>query len=124
MLKLHGDAIEVNGRVFSRDQYETAYGSTSRLPGLLDKVLTSTRMLFLGCSLIEDRTMIEMKKAGLRQDNAYHFALLEKPDSPTALADRRNLLLHTYGIMPIWFAERDFGAIDRILRFLASVASP
>ena len=70
-----------------------------------------------------DRTLTELKTAGLHQSNSYHFALLELPPPPDARQKRQAELISQYGIQPIWFARGDFPAIERILTFLADAHS-
>lgn len=120
LLKLHGDVDIRSGRVLTREQYERAYGEGSALPELLHTLFGSRRpLLFLGCSLLSDRTLTELERAGLRQTNAYHFAMLETPSDDMARQIRQNELIQRYGIQTIWFAQGDFGALQRVLPCLA-----
>ena len=64
-VRKRGDSC-VRSRVLSTTKnYERAYGKNGKLPELLRTLFGSRRpLLFLGCSLLTDRTLIELKKLG------------------------------------------------------------
>jgi hypothetical protein len=62
ILKLHGDAEDHDTYVFTADQYDQAYGSPvdfkKPLPRALRQIFVSHSLLFLGCSLERDWTLV------------------------------------------------------------------
>ena len=61
ILKLHGDAANHNTFVFTESQYTQSYGSpldfSKALPKALRQIFVSHSLVFLGCSLEQDRTL-------------------------------------------------------------------
>lgn len=62
IIKLHGDINNVCNLIITKEQYDNAYGNgktdmSKIIPRVLSKVLTSKTVLFLGCSLSNDRTL-------------------------------------------------------------------
>ena len=88
ILKLHGDAGQANTHVFTQAQYRTAYGEPfafqNQLPRALRQIFISHSLLFLGCSLEQDKTL-ELFKSVVDEaafEIPDHFALLNEPNNP------------------------------------------
>jgi len=118
LVKIHGGLRDIHSIVLSSSQYETIYGDPAGfdpkapLPLFLKRVLTNCSLLFIGCSLAHDRTIMIMESL---RDMRLHFAIMLQPgekDEQEKL-DRR---LSDLGIIPIWIV--DFGQIEEILRRL------
>jgi predicted ATPase len=133
LLKLHGDWEDPDHRVLTLPEYEKAYGhcnpeaiDTSRpLPELLGLLLKSRCILFIGCSLAQDRTMRTLRQISKQYSNhIQHFAIVEKPDGETpeqsaaSLQTRRNELSQL-SITPIWYPKGQHGAVEAVLTYLA-----
>lgn len=80
LLKLHGDYLHADKIVFTKEQYDICYGKNLDSPYLsfLMNVLNTKVLLFLGCSLEEDRTMKLLEKIALNHSQT-HYAIVENP---------------------------------------------
>ena len=139
LIKLHGD---VRGRdyVLTEKEYDLNYGTETLdmnlpLPGFLRQILLSRIILFLGCSLEEDRTLDVIKH--VRAEGSLSFALLPLPESTkneadswsprlfhekngtnvmdTAFRERRDMLDRS-SIIPIWYPFGEHEALSLFLR--------
>lgn len=134
ILKLHGDARQENTYVFTQSQYATAYGEPltfqNPLPRALRQIFISHSLLFLGCSLEQDKTLDLFKS--VVEEAAFeipdHFALLNRPASPQARAHKEKRLL-SHKIRPLWFdtppgpdGVPDFSLLEQILSLAIAVA--
>lgn len=134
ILKLHGDARQDNTYVFTQEQYRIAYGEPlsfqNQLPRALRQIFISHSLLFLGCSLEQDKTL-ELFKSVVDEaafEIPDHFALLNEPATPQERAQKEARLLHLK-IRPIWYSvsvsddgSRDHGLLEQILRLAIAVS--
>ena len=134
ILKLHGDAGQANTHVFTQAQYKAAYGEPfafqNQLPKALRQIFISHSLLFLGCSLEQDRTLDLFKS--IVDEAAFeipdHFALLNEPATPQDRTRREAQLLQLK-IRPLWYAtlidadgKPDHGLLEQILKLAIAVA--
>lgn len=134
ILKLHGDARQENTYVFTQAQYQTAYGEPlsfqNQLPRALRQIFISHSLLFLGCSLEQDKTLDLFKT--VVDEAAFeipdHFALLNKPSTPQDRAQKEARLLKLK-IRPLWYetptgddGKPDHGLLEKILKLAIAVA--
>lgn len=103
LFKIHGSATSRNGRVLTTVEYNSAYGNERTVPGTLNHLITNRSLLFIGCSLATDRTIVAMQDikamngaAGLR-----HYAFLADPGQANRTA--RHSELNRAEIHPIWY---------------------
>lgn len=125
ILKLHGDIVAPGGCILSRNQYAAAYGDGAIDPSLpipqaLDYYFRNSSLLFLGCSLNQDRTVqvfeaIMNRALAESADLPQHFAIEQLPGDEAALIARNAALLRI-GVTPIWFPACAFDFIEEILR--------
>jgi len=125
ILKLHGDIVTPGGCILSRNQYAIAYGEGTIDPSLpipqaLDYYFRNSSLLFLGCSLNQDRTVqvfeaIMNRALAESADLPQHFAIEQLPGDEEALIARNAALLRV-GVTPIWFPKNTFEFIEEILR--------
>ncbi len=138
LIKLHGDVREQD-RVLTKEEYDAGYGEkldmNRPLPDFLRQILLSRIILFLGCSLEEDRTMDVIQH--VRTEGSLSFALLPLPESTKNEADpwkpklfheadgklkedsvfkKRRKMLNRNRIIPIWYPAGEFGALALFLR--------
>lgn len=125
VIKLHGDIQSPQACIMSKNQYDTAYGTDIDLslpiPKLLEFHFTSNSLLFLGCSLNNDRTVDVFRKikAQARIDGKTlpsHFSIEQAPELEADIVKRNNNLLKI-GVTPIWFQPEQFDTIVDILRY-------
>lgn len=134
ILKLHGDARQENTYVFTQSQYTAAYGEPlsfqNQLPRALRQIFISHSLLFLGCSLEQDKTLDLFKS--VVEEAAFeipdHFALLSRPGSAQERAQKEKRLL-SHKIRPLWFdtppgpdGAPDFSLLEQILSLAIAVA--
>ena len=125
LLKLHGNLDNAAERVLNKAEYDVAYGAdgnvsfTNPLPRVLKRLYCSYGFLFVGCSLVADRTLQTfMRVAGEEADCLpHHYAILEAP-SDAASQDRLDAVIAQAHISPIWFPAAEFETVEEILSLL------
>lgn len=123
VVKLHGDIRRPGHCVLSKDQYDAAYGADDidlslPIPKLLDYYFRNNSLLFLGCSLHNDRTIQVFKaiKASHHGDDLpQHFVVESCPETLEELRDR-NAFLASLGLTGIWFESKRYECVEGILR--------
>jgi len=123
VIKLHGDIQNPRRCILSKNQYDEAYGNGSLnmhkpIPKLLAYHYKNSSLLFLGCSLSNDRTIQVFRKIresmGEEEEIKQHFAIEQIPESLEEIA-QRNADLANLGITPIWFEKERYELVERIL---------
>jgi hypothetical protein len=127
IIKLHGDIKTPGQCILSKNQYDQAYGNagidlTKPIPKLLEYYYKNSSLLFLGCSLNNDRTVQVFRAIKQGIEHKYgdivipqHFAIEQAPETEQALSDR-NAYLANLGITGIWFEKGQFGYVEDMLR--------
>ncbi len=103
LLKLHGDYAASYGRVLLKGEYDDFYcdGCSGRIE--LSHIFRGGGLLFLGCSLLQDRTMALLKEIADNDENMpRHYAFLPKPPSNKKVIDREHFLAQR-NVFPIWY---------------------
>lgn len=106
LLKIHGECDVVTGRVLTKTEYDRAYSDDGVVKNFISRILFGQSMLFLGCSLQEDRTIHCMKKFVKENDPKQlprHYAFLELKDSDDRVERKKHLA--EANIFPIWYPE-------------------
>ena len=124
LLKLHGDWEFPSERVLTLAEYEKHYGSSKgkidfelAIPQVLDQLVIRP-MLFLGCSLKQDRTGSIIAQLAARKPRMRHYAIVEYPESPASFEQRRDELERMH-IRPIWYPYKKHEKIEQVLQYLA-----
>lgn len=133
ILKLHGDAAQGNTHVFTQSQYHAAYGEPlafqNQLPRALRQIFISHSLLFLGCSLEQDKTLDLFKSVVDEAEFEIpdHFALLNEPATPQERARKEARLLQLK-IRPLWYptppdaeGKPDHGLLVQILKLAIAI---
>jgi formylglycine-generating enzyme required for sulfatase activity len=122
LLKLHGTYDTDEGRVLTLTEYRTQYASdrdeidrTKPLPSVLGQALGAYPMLFIGCSLENDRTTRVIADLIERLPGLTHFAVL--PESENTV--KRRAELRRWNIYPLFFCDKEFDRIGSFLKLLA-----
>lgn len=123
VIKLHGDILVPKRCILSKNQYDEAYGNGSLnmhkpIPKLLAYHYKNSSLLFLGCSLRNDRTVQVFKTIregmGEEEETKQHFSIEQAPESLEEIA-QRNAELAKLGITPIWFEKERYELVESIL---------
>lgn len=129
LYKIHGDVLDPNSWVFSKEQYEEAYGR-SEFVTAIDTFFRNMNFLFMGCSLTEgDRFVLVLKHVveELKRERieVHNIAFLELPDKGTKTEEeyhdelvKRVRFLGTIGVYPIWYPHKKHEAIPVLLNAL------
>ncbi len=134
ILKLHGDARQEHTYVFTKAQYQAAYGEPvlfqNQLPRALRQIFISHSLLFLGCSLEQDKTLDLFKSVvdEMAFEIPDHFALLNEPATRQERVQKEARLLQLR-IRPIWYqtpldveGKPDHSLLEQILKLAIAVA--
>lgn len=122
LIKLHGSVQESTKYVLTKEQYDDCYGIDSNnnvnfeksFPRNLGRAIQSKTFLFLGCSLKNDRILHILKQIAGWNEQVKHYALLalNEVEDMNTLRERE---LAKYGIIPIWFPDRNYEYISTLL---------
>lgn len=124
IIKLHGDITKPSKCILSKNQYDDAYGINEvdlslPIPKLLSHYYQTTSLLFLGCSLNNDRTVQVFRsiRQQLGDTEHPHFSFEQASDNPETMA-QRNATLENLGITAIWFEKERFDLIELLLELV------
>ena len=125
LVKIHGGVKDMNSIVLSSSHYADLYGHptgfdiNAPLPAFLKRLFCNFSLLFIGCSLVFDRTLMILKSLSHTRP---HFALMRKPGKGKKKewvdVNRR---LSSLNITPVWL--EDFKEIEEVLQKLAGTPS-
>ena len=122
ILYLHGFVSGVltdyNKLVFSKSQYDRHYQSGSDLVVGLQEWMKNAQLLFLGCSLRNDRSLDILKKVFDNHNRVEHFAILDLKPEDNDYTSRMIQLEGDYGIRAILYPEGQHEAVRIILERL------
>jgi hypothetical protein len=107
LIKLHGDAMQVSGRVLTSQEYQNAYTEESQIKKFFDRYMFKSALLFMGCSLTVDRTIRHMQEVVKREGEITlprHFAFLEEIKDDKLRRAKKKYLADA-NIFPIWYPE-------------------
>ena len=118
LIKMHGDCEDRRARSFTKREYDFHYDERrSGMGSLVRLMFTSRPLLFLGCSLKEDRTVKILRALHDELAALTHYAIVEAPHDAQLFQERRRSLLDM-GISPLWFREGEFERIGDLLERL------
>jgi|GEM_PF-6883075 len=139
LLKLHGDALDQTDRILTFSEYKKHYGDITEnsiaqvepdrpLPYLLYRIMSNRRLLFIGCSLVNDRTINILKALANKPAALDHYAILPKPSTEVELRNKRKVYGDIFRIRPIWLPitsdGRGFEKLAPFLDYLVQEAHP
>jgi hypothetical protein len=106
LLKLHGSCEAVANRVLLRDEYTQAYSDAGAVKRFFSRYLFGKSLLFIGCSLLTDRTIRTMEQI-VAEEGAdslpQHYAFLELKAGGDRVERKKSLA--KANIFPIWYPE-------------------
>lgn len=120
ILYLHGCASEeltdYEQLVFSQRQYDEHYKKGSELVTALKGWMGNAKLLFLGCSLRNDRTLELLGRLYGKHPRLEHFAILSwKPQEDGGITGRMQQLEKDYGIRAILYPDGQHDAVRVLL---------
>jgi hypothetical protein len=122
IIKIHGDFKDPAHCILGKAQYDAAYGEAALdlhrpIPKMLGRYYSTNNLLFIGCSLRNDRTLqvFQATKAAAG-DFAFpqHFAFEQAPGQIEALV-ARNSELTRLGITAIWYPSGQHEKVEALL---------
>jgi len=128
ILKLHGNVGEPDSYIPSLSQYNEAYGEnvdwTKPLPKTLRQIFISHSLLFLGCSMEQDRILelFKLIKDQQQFEIPDHFAILSKPDSAQLKREKENRLIEI-NVKTIWYPTGKHEYVERIIDLANDMAN-
>ncbi len=96
LLKLHGDVSRYEYCILTEEQYQEIYTGESAYEKLIGRIFENKIMLFLGCSLISDRTLTLLNKLTRHRD-IYHYAIIPLPKATHNLNEPHKPNLYSFG---------------------------
>lgn len=122
LLKIHGDLDDLEHRILTFEEYEAHYGPDDgqlldlerELPKLLLQVLVQRPILFLGCSLRQDRTVTMLFEVAQHYGQIYHYAVLEKPADEDDFAAQRRRLSKRH-VRPLWYPTGAHDCVEAVI---------
>ena len=122
ILYLHGcvtgKLTQYNDLVFSKAQYNRHYQPNSPLIHSLQAWMQDTQLLFLGCSLRNDRTLNVLNNLYDNHNRLEHFAILDLKPEDGDFLDRMIQLEQDYGIRAILYNHGEHEAVRVLLEEL------
>ena len=123
LIKIHGDFRDAAHCILAKAQYDAAYGEAELdlhrpVPKTLARYYSSNSLLFIGCSLRNDRTVqvFQATRAGAGDVQfPQHFAIEQAPEERDALITR-NGELSRLGITALWYPKGQHDKVDAVLR--------
>lgn len=109
LIKLHGDCRQVTDRVLTLQEYEKAYRENGQLKKFFKRFMYNNTMLFIGCSLSNDRTLQVMKEIVEEENDdsmPRHYALLEEIMDEDKRRQKKKDLAKA-NIFPIWYTQEE-----------------
>lgn len=105
LMKIHGDIEAERSLILTKEKYDEVYGTDTLFKQALMRVFESKQLLFLGCSLKNDRTM-QLYREAKESNKVYSYAFVQKPND-IHKAQERSRELSDLLIHPIWYPEDD-----------------
>jgi len=124
LFKIHGDINDICNIILTKEQYDSSYLETPSFIDNFRMFLQAKPLLFLGCSLQNDRTMDLMKKVIGSAIGAFNYAFIESHEfdkNGNIILDHEEEVhkieerLLSINIKPIWFPEGEFKCINTLL---------
>lgn len=123
IIKMHGDIKNPARCILGKAQYDEAYGEADldldrAIPKMLNYYFTNNSLLFIGCSLNNDRTIQVFREIKSRAGDysfPQHFSIEQTPSDIKGLV-ARNSELARLGITAIWYPKKKHDQVEVILR--------
>lgn len=122
IVKIHGDFKDPAHCILAKAQYDAAYGEAALdlhrpIPKMLGRYYSTNNLLFIGCSLRNDRTLQVFQATKVAAGDSLfpqHFAFEQAPGQVDALV-ARNSELSRLGITAIWYPKGQHEKVEALL---------
>ena len=116
LIKVHGDINGHSDIILTKNQYDELYGNENKTKFVkfLERFILSKTLLFLGCSIYNDRTIKTLRNIINSYDNVINYAIIERPNDKERIQER-TAFLSELGIRPIWYPKGEHQCIKIIL---------
>lgn len=119
LLKLHGDYTVSSERILTQSDYDRHYNENNKIQSCIESI-SMYSLLFLGCSLGEDRYLLELKNLVSKKgsDNLpRHYAFLSHPENEEDRIQKKEDLQKA-NIFPIWYDGDHDESIEALFELL------
>lgn len=127
LIKIHGDFKDPAHCILGKAQYDAAYGEHALdlhrpIPKILARYYRNNSLLFIGCSLHNDRTLQVFQATKAAAGDVLlpqHFAIEQAPEQLDAL-QARNSELSRLGVTALWYPKGQYDKVEAILDYAKS----
>ena len=140
LIKLHGDVERYEYCVLTEEDYNEVYTGNSEYEQFLSKIFENKMMLFLGCSLVSDRTLALLKELNHNRE-IIHYAIVSLPEETNNPINPNEPIIYNHkqykpallerigqlsdlNIRPIWYPYNQHEMISCILEELYQIRYP
>ena len=122
IIKIHGHFSDPTHCILGKVQYDAAYGEVALdlhrpIPKMLARYYSNNSLLFIGCSLANDRTLQVFQATKMAAGDysfPQHFAFEQAPGEIASLV-ARNSELTRLGITAIWYPKGQYEKVEALL---------
>ena len=115
LLKIHGHYENPMGRVLTTEEYDAAYGIGCLARVELENIFRTEPLLYMGCSLQEDRTMLLLREVVVTDGGAPRkYAFMQRPVSKATWIEREHFLTERK-IFTIWYEGDHDQSVEALL---------
>ena len=116
LIKIHGCVSAPDEVVMTKESYDDLYQDGSPHIERLCKILEAHFLLFIGCSLKEDRTVGLLREVG----RGGHYAILpmDGEDGSDAFEARKRFMASKLDMNCIWYPEGEHHYVEDILEYI------
>jgi hypothetical protein len=117
IIKLHGDFKSHEDYIFTKEQYEKKYGDGD-FQDAVKYLLTNRTLLFLGCSLVNERFLNVWGNILKDNEKFTQYAVMSKQNNDKE-QKKLEKFLKDYNISTLWYPAGEHKYLKIILEFLA-----
>lgn len=140
LVKLHGDVERYEYCILTEEDYNEVYTGDSEYEQFLSNIFENKMMLFLGCSLVSDRTLGLLKRLNNNRE-IVHYAIVSLPEETNNPSNPNEPIIYNHkqykpellkrmgqlsdlNIRPIWYPYDKHEIISYILEKLHQARYP
>lgn len=120
IIKLHGSFNIGSDYIFTKEQYNASYNSSS-FQKELKSVLTNRQLFFIGCSLINERFLKRWRDVITENKFLHHYAIMEMAKNDEEQRELEDIL-EKHNISAIWYPHGEYDKVRTILEIIGKEA--